>query len=97
MGKAGCSVKLTKFKWNRAGYAEAMNASAVQSTIKRKADVVKASADAGIRKSGGHYSKQFNGNLSKGYVVGTQSFEARYGQAKDKTLTKALGGAGGDS
>lgn len=95
MAKTSCVVKMGRFKWDRAGYAAVANSPGVQALLADKASVVKARADAGLKGSNGHYVKQFRGRLAQGYVVGAQTFEARYAQAKRKHLTKALNSIGG--
>lgn len=87
------------FKANRAGYAELMNSAQVQAVIDRKADAVKASADSALSEGGyekeGHEVKDFDGVLARGRVVRTKTDQARYSEAKRKTLSKALGAAKG--
>lgn len=93
------SVKIGRFVPNKAGYAEVMNSSAIQSELQRKANAVKSSADAMLSEDGyaleGHEVKQFQGKLANGYVVRTKNDHARYAQAKRKTLSKAIGSAKG--
>lgn len=93
------SVKFGKFKMSRAGYAELMDSPGVQSVIERKAKAVKSSADAGLSHGGydyeGHEVKEFQGKLARGRVVRTKTDQARYSEAKRKTLSKALGAARG--
>ena len=87
------------FKANRAGYAALMNSAQVQAVIDRKADAVKASADSALSDGGyekeGHEVKDFDGVLARGRVVRTKTDQARYSEAKRKTLSKALGAAKG--
>ena len=87
------------FKANRAGYAALMNSAQVQAVIDRKADAVKASADSALSEGGyekeGHEVKGFDGVLARGRVVRTKTDQARYSEAKRKTLSKALGAAKG--
>lgn len=87
------------FKANRAGYAALMNSAQVQAVIDRKADAVKASADSALSEGGyekeGHEVKDFEGVLARGRVVRTKTDQARYSEAKRKTLSKALGAAKG--
>lgn len=98
---AKCSVKLSKFKWSRAGYADTMNGGAVQRIVRSKAKAVKAAADASLSPGGyrheGHEVKDVTGELANGCVVRTKTDQARYTQAKRKTLTKAVNSLGGDS
>lgn len=93
------SVKFGKFKMSRAGYAALMDSPEVQSVIERKAQAVKSSADAGLSHGGydyeGHEVKEFQGTLARGRVVRTKTDQARYSEAKRKTLSKALGSAKG--
>lgn len=93
------SVKFGKFKMSRAGYAVLMDSPGVQGVIDRKARAVKSSADAGLSHGGydyeGHEVKEFQGKLARGRVVRTKTDQARYSEAKRKTLSKALGAARG--
>lgn len=93
------SVKFGKFKMSRAGYAALMDSTGVQGVIERKAQAVKSSADAGLSHGGydyeGHEVKDFQGKLARGRVVRTKTDQARYSEAKRKTLSKALGAARG--
>lgn len=92
-------VKFGKFRMSRAGYAELMDSSEVQGVIGRKAQAVKAAADAGLSAGGytlpGHEVKEFDGKLARGKVVRTKTDQARYSEAKRKTLSKSLGAANG--
>lgn len=93
------SVKFGKFKMSRAGYAALMDSPGVQYVIELKAKAVKSSADAGLSHGGydyeGHEVKEFQGKLARGRVVRTKTDQARYSEAKRKTLSKALGAARG--
>ena len=93
------TMKFGRFKPNRAGYAQLMGSSPVQAVISRKAEAVKSAADAGLSAGGygyeGHEVKGFDGKLARGKVVRTKTDQARYTEAKRKTLTKALGAARG--
>ena len=93
------SVKFGKFKADKAGYAALMNGSGVQGVVSRKARAVKAAADAGLSDGGyaypGHEVKGFQGKLARGKVVRTKTDQARYSEAKRKTLSKSLGAANG--
>lgn len=93
------SVKFGKFKMSRVGYAALMDSPGVQSVIERKAKAVKSSADAGLSHGGYDYEdhevKEFRGKLARGRVVRTKTDQARYSEAKRKTLSKALGAARG--
>lgn len=93
------SVKFGKFKMSRAGYAALMDSPGIQGVIDRKARAVKSSADAGLSHGSydyeGHEVKEFQGKLARGRVVRTKTDQARYSEAKRKTLSKALGAARG--
>ena len=95
----GSGIKFGRFKWNRAGYAALMDSAPVQGIISRKANAVKAAADAGLPDGGyayeGHEVKDFQGKLARGKVVRTKTDQARYSEAKRKTLSKSLGAANG--
>lgn len=88
-----------RFKWDRAGYAALMGSAQVQSLLDAKAEAVKAAADAGMSEGGyeleGHEVKDFQGKLARCRVVRTKTDQARYSEAKRKTLSKALGAAKG--
>lgn len=88
-----------RFKWNRAGYAALMDSAQVQSLIDAKAEAVKAAADDGLSEGRyeyeGHEVKVFQGTLARGRVVRTKTDQARYSEARRKTLSKALGSAKG--
>ena len=92
-------VKFGRFKMSRAGYAALMDSSAVQGVVERKAQAVKSSADEGLSSGGyryeGHEVKEVEGKLARGRVVRTKTDQARYSEAKRKTLSKALGAARG--
>lgn len=93
------SMKVGRFVPDKAGYAEVMNSAAIQNELKRKAEAVKSTADSMLSEDGyaleGHEVKQFQGKLANGYVVRTKNDHARYAQAKQKTLTKAMGSSKG--
>lgn len=88
-----------RFKPNRAGYAALMGSPQVQSLIDAKAEAVKAAADDGLSEGKyeyeGHEVKEIEGKLARGRVVRTKTDQARYSEAKRKTLSKALGSARG--
>lgn len=88
-----------RFKPNRAGYAALMNSEQVQAVIDGKADAVRAAADSALSDGGyryeGHEVKEIEGKLARGRVVRTKTDQARYSEAKCKTLSKALGAARG--
>lgn len=89
------NVTFGKFEWDRAGYAAIQNSAAVQGMVESAAQSIKGAADAGMSEGGyqlqGHEVNEFQGKLAKGRVVRTKTDQARYTQAKRKTLTKALG------
>lgn len=87
-----------RFKWYRAGYAQVMGYSDVQSMLDDHAENVASSAQASLSQREAYtledYEvKTFQGKLAQGRVVRTKTDHARYSQAKNKTLTKALKGA----
>lgn len=88
-----------RFKPNRAGYAALMGSPQVQAVIEGKAEAVKTAADDGMSEGKyeleGHEVKDFQGKLARGRVVRTKTDQARYSEAKRKTLSKALGAANG--
>ena len=88
-----------RFKADRAGSAALMNSAPVQSMVERKAQAVKAAADAALSEGGydfeGHEVKDFDGVLARGRVVRTKTDQARYSEAKRKTLSRALDSARG--
>ena len=88
-----------RFKPNRAGYAPPMNPAQVRALIEGKGDAVKAAADSALSDGGyryeGHEVKEIEGKLARGRVVRTKTDQARYSEAKRKTLSKALGAARG--
>lgn len=88
-----------RFKPNRAGYAALMSSAQVQAVIEGKAGAVRAAADSALSDGGyryeGHEVKEIEGKLARGRVVRTKTDQARYSEAKRKTLSKALGAARG--
>lgn len=87
MASVKCEFKLDDFKWSRSGYAELMSGSSVQSIISSKAQSVLASCTGS---SPGYTSKQVQGRLAKGYIVGTGDYASRIDAAKNNTLLRAL-------
>lgn len=91
------SVKFGKFKWSRAGYAALMNSGPVQAAIAQPARSVLSAANGMLAADGyerdGFEVKPFEGKLTRGMVVRTKTDHARYSQAKNFTLEKALGSA----
>ena len=87
-----------RFKADRAGYAALMNSAPVQSMVERKAQAVKAAADAALSEGGydfeGHEVKDFDGVLARGRVVRTKTDQAlQRGEAQD-ALARARFGEG---
>lgn len=93
-------ARFGKFKADKAGYADLMASAPVQAVLRKKAAKVKKAADAALSEGGydmeGHELKEFEGILAPGYVVRTKTDQARYTQAKRKSLSKALGAAKGE-
>lgn len=84
-----------RFKWDRAGYAEVMGYSDVQSMLDDCAEDVASRAQASLSQREGYILEDyevasFQGKLTQGRVVRTKTDHARYSQAKNKTLAKAL-------
>lgn len=102
MASFDVGVKLGRFKWNRAGYAALMDSGPVQSLVSSKADAVAeaANGDASLGAEGyqqpNYEAKPFAGTLTHGCVVRTKTDYARYAQARNKALTKALHSAKGN-
>lgn len=83
------------FKRSRSGYADLMDGAAVQALVQRAADSIADAASSMLDQDEGYkYDdfevKDFQGELARGRVVRTKTDHARYSQAKNKTLTKAL-------
>ncbi len=99
MASFGCNVRLSRFRWSRAGYAAVMDSVAVRSLVRDNAESVKSAADSLTEQRGysddSHEVKPFAGKLTHGYVVRTNTDHARAEQARNKTLEKALHSAGG--
>lgn len=92
------SVRFTKFEWDRAGYKAVLDSAGVQAVVDEKARSVASTASAMLDSDEGYHLedfevKEFQGRLATGRVVRTKTDHARYSQAKNKTLTKALKGA----
>ena len=92
---ASRKVRLKKFKWSPAGYTQVKDGGKTQAILASKAARVKASADA--MSKGSHRVVQKRGRFDTGYFVAADDYEARYDQAKRKTLTKACNSIGGGS
>ena len=88
-----------QFYWSRAGYADVCNMRGVQSILESKASSVASSAKAMLDPNEGYYLDDYETGSFKtkiggsGRYVRTKTDHARYSQAKNKTLTKALKGA----
>ncbi len=89
------TVSFKKFEWDRGGYSQVLHWGSVHRLTNQAAQRVKAQADANLSSGGymlqGHEVKTVEGKLAKGCVVRTKTDQARYTQAKRKSLTKALG------
>lgn len=85
-----------KFKPNYAGYSAVMDSAGVQSIVEGKAQEIASAASAMLDPDEGYLMddfevKPFTTKMnSQGRVVRTKTNHARYSQAKNKTLTKAL-------
>lgn len=96
-----CRVTLRRFRPDLSGYTQVKSSGPVQALIAPKAEAVRRAADAlahdgdGRHEDGRHRVTQRRGKFDMGYYVSADNFSARYRQARDKTLTKALGSAGG--
>lgn len=99
MARVTCSVRMGRFKPDRAGYAALMDSFPVQHATRAAAESVRGGANAILSKDGyrlvGFEMKPFQGKLARGYVVRTKTDHARYSQARHKTLQKALGAVRG--
>lgn len=96
---ADAKLKWGRFKWDRAGYAEAQSAPALQAVLRSKASSIAASATSMLGEDGHTVQaftvKQYRGKLAPGFSVKANSKHARYAQAKRKVLTKAARAARG--
>lgn len=96
---ADATFKWGRFKWDRAGYAEAQSAPALQAILRSKALSIAATATSMLGEDGhtvqAFTAKPFKGKLASGYSVKANSKHARYAQAKHKVLTKAASAARG--
>ena len=84
-----------KFIPDYAGYRSVMRSTKVQSILDSKAESVKTTADKMLPDDSytldGHVVADFKTKTTvPGRVIRTQTNTARYSQANDKTLTKAL-------
>lgn len=92
------SVRFKEFKWDRSGYKAVLDSAGVQSVVDDMAQSVASAANAMLDPDEGYIYddfevKEFQVKLATGRVVRTKTDHARYSQAKNKTLTKALKGA----
>lgn len=83
------------FKWSRAGYAALMDEPGVQAVVQRVADDIADKATSMLDPDEGYDLDDFEvrearGQLARQRIVRTKTDHARYSQAKNKTLTKAL-------
>lgn len=89
-----------KFKWNRVGYAEAMDGNtALQGKLRGRAERIAATATSMLA-ADGHNVPAFKvtpcqGVIAKGYKVSACSAHAKRAQAKHKILTRAALSSGG--
>lgn len=89
-----------KFKWNRVGYAEAMDGNtALQGMLRGRAERIAATATSMLA-ADGHNVPAFKvrpcqGVIAKGYKVSACSAHAKRAQAKRKILTRAALSSGG--
>lgn len=88
-------AKGIRFVPDMAGYAAIMNSADVQRSVADKANEVARAARSMLDQDEGYALddfevKDFRGKLADGKVVRTKTDHARYSQAKNKTLTKAL-------
>lgn len=88
-----CKVTLKRFKPDLSGYTQVKDSGGVQALLASRAARVEAAANALSR--GAHETLHRRGKFDMGYVVKAADFESRLDQARHKTLTKALGSAGG--
>lgn len=83
-----------KFKWNRLGYAEAMDGNAaLQGMLRGKAEGIAARATSMLAPDGHDVPaftvRKCQGKLAKGFSVCANTSHAKRAQAKHKLLTKA--------
>lgn len=89
----GAAVRLRRFVPDLAGYTRVKDGAGVQAVLAGKAAAVEAAANG--MSDGTHETLHRRGKFDMGYVVAAADFESRLDQARHKTLTKALGAAGG--
>lgn len=83
-----------KFKWNRGGYAEAMDGNAaLQGMLRGRAEGIAARATSMLAPDGHDVPaftvRKCQGKLAKGFSVRANTSHAKRAQAKHKLLTKA--------
>ena len=79
-----------KFKWNRGGYAEAMDGNAaLQGMLRGKAEGIAARATSMLAPDGHNVPAFTVRKLAKGFSVRANTSHAKRAQAKHKLLTKA--------
>lgn len=88
---SGCKVDLKRFEWDPAGYTAVKSSGGVQAVLAPRAEAVRARADA---MGGKHSAAQRRARFDLAWFVRADDFRARYEQAKNKALTKALGAGG---
>lgn len=85
-----------RFQPNYAGYRDVLQSGAVQSLVESKAEAVASNASAMLDPDEGYRMSDFEVKPfvaktgAHGRIVRTKTDHARYSQAKNKTLTKAL-------
>lgn len=83
---ADFGFKMGTFKWDRGGYIELQNSSAVQSLVSSEAQSV--SSRANTQCSGGYAAKQVQGRFAKGYIVASDNADGYYDNLRNNTLKK---------
>lgn len=90
--KCKCKVEFGSFRWNRAGYAEAMDAAPVQSKLAQMASSAESSCNATLQGGEGYEAKQVQGTLARGYVVETTTYAAMRNELKHNCLVHSVNG-----
>lgn len=90
------TAKIHGFKWDRAGYAQVMDSPEVQGIVRDKASSVLASCQADYEPSQhesepGYVMGEFQGKLTHGYYVRTNTPHARNSELKHNRLLGSLG------
>lgn len=93
MASVKCKVNLKDFVPDLSGYTSVKDGGGVQSMLAGKANAVRSSANS--LSDGKHVVVHKRGKYDMYYAVAANDFDARYDQAKNKTLTKALNSLGG--